>query len=106
MIKYIEQLLYEKTKDTQSEILYTQWSYDKKVIPEILKIISNLFPHYSLHDESHSISIINNIVRVLGKENINGVALIIANQNILINSLALQKAKDSSEIKNIVKLLK
>ncbi len=36
---------------------------------------------------------------------LNGVALIIPNQNILINSLALQEAKDSSEIKNIVKLL-
>jgi len=36
---------------------------------------------------------------------LNGVAMIIPNQNILINSLALQEAKDSSEIKNIVKLL-
>jgi len=70
MLKYIENLLYEKTKDTQSQILYAQWNYDKKTIPEILQTISNIFPHYSLHDESHSITIINNIVRVLGKENI------------------------------------
>ena len=27
-------------------------------------------PHYSLHDETHSITIINNIVRILGVENI------------------------------------
>ncbi len=33
---------------------------------------------------------------------LNGVALIIPNQNILINSLALQEAKDSSEIENII----
>jgi len=33
---------------------------------------------------------------------LNGVALIIPNQNILINSLVLQEAKDSSEIENII----
>ncbi|WP_281298845.1 HD domain-containing protein [Flavobacterium limnophilum] len=69
MIKYLEELLYEKTKETQSAILYAQWNYDKKVIPSALNAVSNIFPHYSLHDESHSITIINNIVRVLGKEN-------------------------------------
>ena len=60
-MKFIEELLYEKTKDTKSEILFTQWSYDKKIIPKALTSIANLFPHYSLHDESHSITIINNI---------------------------------------------
>lgn len=69
MVKYLEELLHAKTKDTQSAILYAQWNYDKKVIPAALQAISNLFPHYSLHDESHSITIINNIVRVLGKDN-------------------------------------
>jgi len=76
MLKYIENLLYEKTKDTQSQILYTQWNYDKKIIPEILQTISTIFPHYSLHDETHSITIINNIVRVLGKENIEKLSAI------------------------------
>ncbi len=76
MLKYIENLLYEKTKDTQSQILYAQWNYDKKIIPEILQTISNIFPHYSLHDETHSITIINNIVRVLGKENIEKLSAI------------------------------
>lgn len=69
-MKFIEELLYEKTKDTKSEILFTQWSYDKKIIPKALNSIANLFPHYSLHDESHSISIINNIIRILGKDTI------------------------------------
>lgn len=76
MIRYIENKLYEKTKDTQSEILYAQWNYDKKVIPTALQLVSNLFPHYSLHDESHSITIINNIVRILGKENIDKLSSI------------------------------
>ena len=33
---------------------------------------------------------------------LNGIAKIIPNRNILINSLALQEAKDSSEIENII----
>lgn len=70
MIKFLEDKLFLKTKDTQSDILYAQWNYDKRLIPTALQAISNLFPHYSLHDESHSISIINNIVRIIGKENI------------------------------------
>lgn len=76
MLKYIEDLLYEKTKDKQSQVLYAQWNYDKKIIPEILQTISNIFPHYSLHDETHSITIINNIVRVLGKKNIEKLSAI------------------------------
>ena len=76
MIKFLEKLLYEKTTGTQSEILFAQWSYDKKVIPVALNAISNLFPHYSLHDESHSITIINNIVRVLGKEKLEKLSAI------------------------------
>lgn len=75
-MKYIENLLYEKTKDTKSEILFTQWSYDKKIIPKALNSISNLFPHYSLHDESHSITIINNIIRILGRDAIDKLSTI------------------------------
>jgi len=76
MLNYIETLLYEKTKNSQSQILYAQWNYDKKVIPDVLRSISNLFPHYSLHDESHSITIINNIARILGKENLEKLSAI------------------------------
>lgn len=69
-MKFIEDLLFEKTKDKKSEILFTQWSYDRVIIPKVLSSISNLFPHYSLHDESHSNTIINNIIRLLGKDSI------------------------------------
>lgn len=69
MVQYLEQLLHAKTKDGQSSILYAQWTYDKKIIPSALQAVANLFPHYSLHDESHSVTIINNIVRILGKTN-------------------------------------
>jgi hypothetical protein len=76
MIKLLEKLLYEKTQGSQSEILYAQWNYDKKVIPVALNAVSTLFPHYSLHDESHSITIVNNIVRVLGKEKLEKLSAI------------------------------
>lgn len=76
MIRHLENILYEKTKDKQSEILFAQWNYDKKVIPTALNAVSSLFPHYSLHDETHSITIINNIVRVLGVDNIEKLSAI------------------------------
>lgn len=76
MIKFLEDKLYEKTKDSQSQILFAQWNYDKQIIPTALQAVSNLFPHYSLHDESHSVTILNNIVRVLGKENIDRLSAI------------------------------
>ncbi len=70
MVEYLEKLLYDKTQNSQASILDAQWKYDKKIIPKALQAISNLFPHYSLHDESHSTTIINNIIRILGIENI------------------------------------
>ncbi|WPO83803.1 ATP-binding protein [Chryseobacterium sp. JJR-5R] len=76
MIKEIEELLYSKTLGKQSDILFAHWNYDKKIIPSALNAVSNLFPHYSLHDESHSETIINNIVRVIGFENIKKLSAI------------------------------
>ncbi|GAB3244100.1 hypothetical protein GCM10027346_41470 [Hymenobacter seoulensis] len=76
MVQYLEELLHSKTKDSPSSILFAQWSYDKKVVPSALQAVSNLFPHYSLHDESHSVTIINNIVRILGKDNLSKLSAI------------------------------
>ena len=71
MINTIEQLLLQKTENKQSKIFYTQWLLAKEYIPQILNTISHTFPHYSLHDKSHSDTIINNIVRIIGVETIN-----------------------------------
>jgi hypothetical protein len=70
MITILEEALKQKTSGTPSEVLYSQWVFDKQIIPGALSEISNIFPHYSLHDQSHSIAIINNIIRVIGEENI------------------------------------
>ena len=64
----IEKLLQDKSLNTEQSILQGQWEFDKKNIPNALKAIAVVFPHYSLHDESHSVSILNNIVKVLSKE--------------------------------------
>ena len=76
VVQKIEELLFEKTRGTKSEILFTQWSYDKVVIPKALNSISSLFAHYSLHDESHSNTIINNIVRLFGIDSISKLSSI------------------------------
>jgi len=70
MIQYLEKILLEKTAESSSDILYSQWIQEKKLVSSSLQAVSNLFPHFSLHDESHSISILTNIVRILGKKKI------------------------------------
>ncbi len=45
MIKFLEDLLYRKTEESQSNILFAQWKYDKQVIPSALEAVSVLFPH-------------------------------------------------------------
>lgn len=76
MIQKLECILFEKTKGSQSEILYTQWIYDKKLVPKALNLISGIFPHYSMHDTSHSETIINNIVRMIGVETVERLSAI------------------------------
>ena len=64
----VEKTLQEKSLNTEQSILMGQWEFDKKNIPNALKAIAIVFPHYSVHDESHSISILNNIVKMIGEE--------------------------------------
>lgn len=54
--------------------LFSQWDFDRKLIPKALQTVGNLFPHYSRHDESHSRQILINIERLLG----NNIALLTA----------------------------
>lgn len=68
VLNYVELQLQEKSLNTGQSILMGQWVFDKTNIPNALKAIAGVFPHYSLHDETHSESIINNIVKMLGRE--------------------------------------
>ncbi|MDR2271607.1 MAG: ATP-binding protein, partial [Sphingobacterium sp.] len=70
MKNFIEILLEEKSKDKTSFILYNQWIYDKALIPQALNSISSIFPHYSLHNVTHSEAIISNIIKIVGQDNL------------------------------------
>ena len=50
--------------------LNSTWSIGKRALTKIVSNISLIFPHYSLHDDSHAQSILRNIERVLGNERI------------------------------------
>ena len=45
-------------KDQDSETLSTIWKQNKSMLPSAQNAISFNFPHYSLHDKSHSDKII------------------------------------------------
>ena len=53
-----------------------QWKLAKKRAPMILDVISHVFPHYSLHNDSHSEAILNNISIILGKEAIENLSVV------------------------------
>lgn len=50
--------------------LYAAWTTGKRNLIKILSNVSLVFPHYSLHDDSHAQSILRNIERILGTERI------------------------------------
>lgn len=52
------------------EILNAIWKLNKKKLSLGLNSVSHNFPHYSLHDKSHSNTIIRNIESFLGEERI------------------------------------
>jgi hypothetical protein len=52
--------------DKDLDALNAQWAFDRKLTGKALQNVGLLFPHYSRHDESHSIQILTNIERVLG----------------------------------------
>lgn len=51
-------------------LLWAQWEFDKKLLSRALNTIARDFPHYSLHDSSHSSTIITQIEKVI-EPNIN-----------------------------------
>lgn len=61
-------LLSETDKDY--ELLYSIWDLNKKNLTNGLSMVSASFPNYSVHDISHSMTIIDNIQCFLGEERI------------------------------------
>ena len=76
-MNYFEQVFFSKIKDQkEGEIYYKQWEITKEYIPQVLDTVSFYFPHYTLHDCSHSEKILNNITRVIGKENVEKLSIV------------------------------
>ncbi|HGG8850794.1 TPA: hypothetical protein ACJJ1B_001819 [Enterobacter roggenkampii] len=46
-------------------LLWAQWEFDKKLLSRALNSVTRDFPHYSLHDASHSSTIITQIEKVI-----------------------------------------
>lgn len=68
MMNTIEKLLEIKSKDAGCEAFLSQWMLARDYVPKVQSVITQTFPHYSLHDRTHSETILNCIVRVLGQE--------------------------------------
>ena len=63
--------LKELTENNEDlDVLCAQWAFDEKLVKKSLGTVSNLFPHFSLHDASHSKQILINIERLLGEYSI------------------------------------
>lgn len=72
----IEERLSDSGKNSSnSSLLWAQWCFDKQLITRSLNVISTLFPHYSLHESSHSNTIILEIEKILGS-NVNQLSFI------------------------------
>ncbi len=56
--------------DKDYEILYAVWRLNKENLAAVLNNIASVFPHYSQHDISHSITILDNIQRLLGRDRV------------------------------------
>lgn len=56
--------------NTQFEILNAIWKLNKKNLSSALDNVAQYFPHFSLHEKSHSNTIISNIESFLGEDRI------------------------------------
>lgn len=60
----------DSRKTERHEILWHAWKHNKIWLTQLQKWILLSYPHYSYHDDSHSISILQNIEMILGEEQI------------------------------------
>ena len=56
--------------DPDYNLLLDAWRLNKKNLPNALSTIASYFPHYSRHDDSHSMTLLDNIQRLLGRDRV------------------------------------
>jgi hypothetical protein len=66
-IEIEEALAAHAARDPRLRLLQAQWEYDKALVGRALQVVGNTFPHYSLHDASHSSTILIHVTRLLGR---------------------------------------
>ncbi|TGN17483.1 HD domain-containing protein, partial [Leptospira idonii] len=69
-------LIQKVSANADLEVLNAQWEMDKRLISNALKSVPLNFPHFSLHDHSHSNTILQQIERFLGIDRINQLTAI------------------------------
>ena len=52
--------------DSRHSLLLAQWTFDKALLGRSLNSVSTGFPHYSLHDATHSETILREIEKIRG----------------------------------------
>lgn len=56
--------------DADYALLLDAWRLNKKNLPNALSTIASYFPNYSRHDDSHSMTLLDNIQRLLGRDRV------------------------------------
>lgn len=71
----LEVRFFELSKNSvKATEIYNTWLFIKKDITNQLDNVSVYFPHFSLHDSSHSETIISQMERILGEDRINDLS--------------------------------
>lgn len=68
--KQLENYSKKEGHSDRHEALWHAWYQNKKWISQLLEVTLFSFPTYSRHDESHALSVLNNIEMLLGQERI------------------------------------
>ncbi len=56
--------------DPDYNLLLDAWRLNKKNLPNALSTIASYFPHYSRHDDSHSMTLLDNVQLLLGRDRV------------------------------------
>lgn len=57
-------------ENIEAKKLYATWTLNQPMFAKALSTVNYNFPHYSMHEESHSVNIIKEIEKILGDERI------------------------------------
>lgn len=68
--KQLENYSKKEGHTDRHETLWHAWYQNKRWISQLLQITINSFPTYSKHDETHALSVLNNIEMILGQDRI------------------------------------